>query len=158
MFDASDAGGKERPIENFAGALSYFPRSRATRRSYTQLHFHAPPSVEARDSCADPPVTEDSNRTPGPSVAPCISPEVADFRHMRHHPGLLVSGSCLRGVSSIRVNVAAQQSESLTRRLIDMSNVSLAHELAVTMMPEPSSGSKVLTEELGIEFDESAGG
>ncbi|KAF7310030.1 hypothetical protein MIND_00375900 [Mycena indigotica] len=35
---------------------------------------------------------------------------------------------------------------------------SLAHELAVAMMPEPSSGSKLLAEEFGIEFDEGAEG
>ncbi|KAJ7019463.1 hypothetical protein C8F04DRAFT_1147449 [Mycena alexandri] len=35
---------------------------------------------------------------------------------------------------------------------------SLAHELAVAMMPEPSAGSKLLAEEFGIEFDEGAEG
>ncbi|TEB36757.1 hypothetical protein FA13DRAFT_1727112 [Coprinellus micaceus] len=33
---------------------------------------------------------------------------------------------------------------------------SLAHELAVALMPEPSAGSKLLAEEFGIEFDEGA--
>ena len=33
---------------------------------------------------------------------------------------------------------------------------SLAHELAYALMPEPSAGSKLLAEELGIEYDESA--
>ncbi|KAK2463615.1 hypothetical protein APHAL10511_004366 [Amanita phalloides] len=33
---------------------------------------------------------------------------------------------------------------------------SLAHELAVALMPEPSAGSKLLAEELGLEFDEGA--
>lgn len=32
---------------------------------------------------------------------------------------------------------------------------SLAHELAYALMPEPSAGSKLLAEELGIEYDES---
>ncbi|KAJ7097265.1 hypothetical protein B0H15DRAFT_35480 [Mycena belliarum] len=35
---------------------------------------------------------------------------------------------------------------------------SLAHELAVAMMPEPSAGSKLLAEEFGLEFDEGAEG
>ncbi|KAF8637603.1 hypothetical protein AX17_002672 [Amanita inopinata Kibby_2008] len=35
---------------------------------------------------------------------------------------------------------------------------SLAHELAVALMPEPSAGSKLLAEELGLEFDEGAEG
>lgn len=35
---------------------------------------------------------------------------------------------------------------------------SLAHELAAALMPEPSAGSKLLAEELGLEFDEGAEG
>lgn len=35
---------------------------------------------------------------------------------------------------------------------------SLAHELAVALMPEPSVGSKLLAEELGLEFDDGAEG
>ncbi|KDR80616.1 hypothetical protein GALMADRAFT_240955 [Galerina marginata CBS 339.88] len=35
---------------------------------------------------------------------------------------------------------------------------SLAHELAVALMPEPSAGSKLLAEEFGIEFDEGTEG
>ncbi|KAF8623234.1 hypothetical protein AX15_006468 [Amanita polypyramis BW_CC] len=35
---------------------------------------------------------------------------------------------------------------------------SLAHELAVALMPEPSASSKLLAEELGLEFDEGAEG
>ncbi|PPQ62855.1 hypothetical protein CVT24_006254 [Panaeolus cyanescens] len=35
---------------------------------------------------------------------------------------------------------------------------SLAHELAVALMPEPSAGSKLLAEEFGIEYDESTEG
>ncbi|EAU90314.1 hypothetical protein CC1G_08996 [Coprinopsis cinerea okayama7 len=35
---------------------------------------------------------------------------------------------------------------------------SLAHELAVALMPEPTAGSKLLAEEFGIEFDEGAEG
>lgn len=35
---------------------------------------------------------------------------------------------------------------------------SLAHELAVALMPEPSAGSKLLAEEFGIEFDDGAEG
>jgi hypothetical protein len=35
---------------------------------------------------------------------------------------------------------------------------SLAHELAVALMPEPTSGSKLLAEEFGIEYDEGAEG
>ncbi|THH30100.1 hypothetical protein EUX98_g4077 [Antrodiella citrinella] len=35
---------------------------------------------------------------------------------------------------------------------------SLAHELAVALLPEPSAGSKLLAEEFGIEYDEGAEG
>ena len=35
---------------------------------------------------------------------------------------------------------------------------SLAHELAFALMPEPTAGSKLLSEELGIEYDEGAEG
>ena len=35
---------------------------------------------------------------------------------------------------------------------------SLAHELAVALMPEPTAGSRLLAEELGIEYDEGAEG
>ncbi|KAF5383594.1 hypothetical protein D9615_003570 [Tricholomella constricta] len=35
---------------------------------------------------------------------------------------------------------------------------SLAHELAVALMPEPSTGSRLLAEEFGIEYDEGAEG
>lgn len=35
---------------------------------------------------------------------------------------------------------------------------SLAHELAVALMPEPSAGSKLLAEEFGLEYDEGAEG
>ncbi|KAJ7694661.1 hypothetical protein B0H17DRAFT_1274984 [Mycena rosella] len=40
----------------------------------------------------------------------------------------------------------------------DTGRFSLAHELAVALMPEPSAGSKLLAEEFGIEFDEGAEG
>ncbi|KAG8958641.1 hypothetical protein FRC03_008941 [Tulasnella sp. 419] len=36
--------------------------------------------------------------------------------------------------------------------------ISLAHELAAALMPEPSAGSRLLSEEFGIEFDEGAEG
>ena len=35
---------------------------------------------------------------------------------------------------------------------------SLAHELALALTPEPSTGSKLLAEEFGIEFDDGADG
>lgn len=38
------------------------------------------------------------------------------------------------------------------------SRFSLAHELAVALLPEPSAGSKMLAEEFGIEYDEGAEG
>lgn len=38
------------------------------------------------------------------------------------------------------------------------SRFSLAHELAVALMPEPSAGSRLLAEEFGIEYDEGAEG
>ncbi|KAF9480546.1 hypothetical protein BDN70DRAFT_877541 [Pholiota conissans] len=63
---------------------------------------------------------------------------------------------------SARRSTASLRSASLAHSLDDDSSNgrhhSLAHELAVALMPEPSAGSKLLAEEFGIEFDEGAEG
>ncbi|EIW79146.1 hypothetical protein CONPUDRAFT_166937 [Coniophora puteana RWD-64-598 SS2] len=49
-------------------------------------------------------------------------------------------------------------SSPLSHGMADSGAHSLAHELAAALMPEPSSGSKLLAEEFGIEYDEGAEG
>lgn len=69
--------------------------------------------------------------------------------------------------SSSRQSITNRQSNS-SLRASNLTNVedddaangrhSLAHELAVALMPEPSAGTKLLAEEFGIEYDEGAEG
>ncbi|KAF7308254.1 hypothetical protein HMN09_00673300 [Mycena chlorophos] len=63
-------------------------------------------------------------------------------------------------LTSPRKSPAHRRSAASLRTAVDATpgGFSLAHELAVAMMPEPSSGSKLLAEEFGIEFDEGAEG
>lgn len=70
--------------------------------------------------------------------------------------------------SPLRQNISNRRSTNSLRPPSSLGNVidestanglhSLAHELAVALMPEPSVGSKLLAEEFGIEFDEGAEG
>ncbi|KAG6865135.1 hypothetical protein C0991_004872 [Blastosporella zonata] len=65
--------------------------------------------------------------------------------------------------SPSRPNMKNRKSTSSLRGLVvpdDAANGrhSLAHELAVALMPEPSAGSRLLAEEFGIEYDEGAEG
>ncbi|KAF8909297.1 hypothetical protein CPB84DRAFT_1765768 [Gymnopilus junonius] len=71
--------------------------------------------------------------------------------------------------SPSRQNLSARRSTASLRGPSNLGHVideeaangrhhSLAHELAVALMPEPSAGSKLLAEEFGIEFDEGAEG
>ncbi|KAI0954537.1 hypothetical protein AcW1_006402 [Taiwanofungus camphoratus] len=60
-----------------------------------------------------------------------------------------------------RRSTASLRGSSLSEALDDDAangRHSLAHELAVALMPEPSAGSKLLAEEFGIEYDEGAEG
>jgi len=61
-----------------------------------------------------------------------------------------------RSNASLRSNSLAQAMDDST----SPSNAkhSLAHELAVALLPEPNMGSKLLAEEFGLEFDEGAEG
>lgn len=59
-----------------------------------------------------------------------------------------------RSSASLRGSSLAQSLEDDTAN----GRHSLAHELAVALMPEPSAGSKLLAEEFGIEYDEGAEG
>jgi hypothetical protein len=69
--------------------------------------------------------------------------------------------------SPSRQSISNRQSSS-SLRASNLANVedddaatgrhSLAHELAVALMPEPSAGTKLLSEEFGIEYDEGAEG
>ncbi|KAF8967719.1 hypothetical protein BDZ97DRAFT_1802935 [Flammula alnicola] len=64
---------------------------------------------------------------------------------------------------SLRRSTASLRGPSSLAHAIDDDSAngrhhSLAHELAVALMPEPSAGSKLLAEEFGIEFDEGAEG
>ncbi|KAG5652052.1 hypothetical protein H0H81_006472 [Sphagnurus paluster] len=64
--------------------------------------------------------------------------------------------------SPTRSNVKQRKSSSSLRAPADDDAAngrhSLAHELAVALMPEPSAGSRLLAEEFGIEYDEGAEG
>ena len=82
-------------------------------------------------------------------------------------------GSASRPSSSHQISYSDQlnalglpddQSPVSPRSFADEDNIangrqhSLAHELAVALMPEPSTGTKILAEEFGIEYDEGAEG
>ncbi|KAF5335994.1 hypothetical protein D9611_006344 [Ephemerocybe angulata] len=64
------------------------------------------------------------------------------------------SSASLRGASSL----ANDFNDDAAAAPANGRHHSLAHELAVALMPEPSAGSKLLAEEFGIEFDEGAEG
>ena len=61
-----------------------------------------------------------------------------------------------RSNASLRTNSLAQAMDDSTNT--SSTKHSLAHELAAALLPEPSMGSKLLTEEFGLEFDEGAEG
>ncbi|KAI0079354.1 hypothetical protein K474DRAFT_1659165 [Panus rudis PR-1116 ss-1] len=76
----------------------------------------------------------------------------------RKSPSSLGANKSING----RKSSASLRSPSLAQSLADEDGAngrhSLAHELAVALMPEPSAGSKLLAEEFGIEYDEGAEG
>ncbi|CAK5283345.1 unnamed protein product [Mycena citricolor] len=78
-------------------------------------------------------------------------PEDVFLSSPRKAPAHRRSATSLRGPSSLANTLDGGEDAGNGR-------FSLAHELAVAMMPEPSSGSKLLAEEFGIEFDEGAEG
>ena len=61
-----------------------------------------------------------------------------------------------RSNASLRTNSLAQSIDDATSP--SSAKHSLAHELAVALLPEPSKGSRLLAEEFGLEFDEGAEG
>lgn len=67
-----------------------------------------------------------------------------------------------QSVKPRRSTASLRGSSSLAHAMDDFAATngqhSLAHELAVALMPEPSAGSKLLAEEFGIEYDEGAEG
>jgi hypothetical protein len=75
-----------------------------------------------------------------------------------NHP----TSSFLAPKSPTRQAVASRRSTASLRgtpdEFVPNGQHSLAHELAVALMPEPSASSKLLAEELGIEYDEGAEG
>jgi hypothetical protein len=60
--------------------------------------------------------------------------------------------------SSPRKSMRASEPLSSLDQAMPNGAHSLAHELAVALMPEPGSGSRMLAEEFGIEYDEGAEG
>ncbi|KZP21036.1 hypothetical protein FIBSPDRAFT_522325 [Athelia psychrophila] len=64
-------------------------------------------------------------------------------------PGRLKSSASPRGTSSLPLGTGDNGTNG---------QHSLAHELAVALMPEPSAGSKLLADEFGIDYDEGAEG
>ena len=67
-----------------------------------------------------------------------------------------------QSIATRRSSVSLRTSSNLANVIEDDSlaghHHSLAHELAVALMPEPSAGSKLLAEEFGIEYDDGAEG
>ncbi|PAV19603.1 hypothetical protein PNOK_0453700 [Pyrrhoderma noxium] len=63
-----------------------------------------------------------------------------------------------RDPTNTSITATATTGSNTTSTTMGSGMHSLAHELAVALMPEPSAGSKLLHEELGIEFDEGAEG
>ncbi|KAI1791816.1 hypothetical protein LXA43DRAFT_1136387 [Ganoderma leucocontextum] len=86
-------------------------------------------------------------------------------RYLSSKPGgsssLLKSPSRQSLSLNSRKSSASLRSSSLANSLADdevNGRHSLAHELAAALLPEPSTGSKLLAEEFGIEYDEGAEG
>jgi hypothetical protein len=92
------------------------------------------PSYDGQDHAPNPHFL-----SPVPSLSPRKSPSKQN-----------ISLSSRRSTASLRGN--SPMDEDIAGRH------SLAHELAVALMPEPSAGSKLLAEEFGIEYDEGAEG
>ncbi|THH18069.1 hypothetical protein EW146_g2874 [Bondarzewia mesenterica] len=83
-----------------------------------------------------------------PSPSPRKSPARQSLSLSRNR-----STTSLRGSSSnLAQSIAGMEDDGASGRH------SLAHELAVALLPEPSAGSKLLAEEFGIEYDEGAEG
>ncbi|KZV63173.1 hypothetical protein PENSPDRAFT_657508 [Peniophora sp. CONT] len=74
----------------------------------------------------------------------------------------LSTNSPRRQPATLKSNRSSQslRGASLSQTMDDDggSRFSLAHELAAALMPEPSAGSKLLSEEFGIDYDEGAEG
>lgn len=85
---------------------------------------------------------------------------------MPHYHSQEPSNFLSPAVSALRKSPSRQQTPGSRRSSASLplddsgtgKHHSLAHELAVALMPEPSSGSKLLAEEFGIEYDQGAEG
>ncbi|KAG7093966.1 hypothetical protein E1B28_007597 [Marasmius oreades] len=86
------------------------------------------------------------------STSQFLSPPKSTLQKVssRHNLKNKRSSSSLHGSSSL--------AHSMEEDAAGNGRFSLAHELAVALMPEPSAGSKLLAEEFGIEYDEGAEG
>jgi len=99
---------------------------------------------------------------------PHYNPQDDDvFTRNSHFFGVPSTSSSRKSTSrqslSARHSTASLRGPSSLAHVVDDDSAngrhhSLAHELAVALMPEPSSGSKLLAEEFGIEFDDGAEG
>ncbi|KAJ6614173.1 hypothetical protein B0H10DRAFT_2221634 [Mycena sp. CBHHK59/15] len=120
-----------------------------------ERHKKTPPTVAPGPRL---PTTHHANLTrrtpPAPSLPEFPLPPTPPRHHMpddvflaspRKAPAHRRSATSLRGASVLDDDAANGR-------------FSLAHELAVALMPEPSAGSKLLAEEFGIEYDEGAEG
>lgn len=79
-------------------------------------------------------------------------PSLRKYPSRHQHLNARKSSASLRAATSLVIDVDIPSGGGNGR------HHSLAHELAVALMPEPSTGSKLLAEEFGIEYDEGAEG
>ncbi|KAF8817466.1 hypothetical protein BYT27DRAFT_6813359 [Phlegmacium glaucopus] len=95
---------------------------------------------------------------------PHYAPQDDDFTPNPHFlaPSHRKSLSRQSGIANRRSTSSLRTPSNLANVIEDDSlngrHHSLAHELAVALMPEPSAGSKLLAEEFGIEYDDGAEG
>lgn len=124
-----------------------------------QLPFRPPWSLHSPPSSLTLPILDMPTRydddEPGPTSS-FLSPHSHSQAPRRIPSKQSLSLNGRRSSASLRANNLAQAVDDST----SPSNAkhSLAHELAVALLPEPSKSSKLLAEEFGLEFDEGAEG
>lgn len=125
-----------------------FPRS--TRLLYLLLICPVSQTTECRRRRAEMPSYDNADEDVfGGSGSQFLSPSATSPRRSPSRQSMNA-----RNASPSFASNMAHNSESNSAN----GQHSLAHELAVALMPEPSAGSKLLAEEFGIEYDEGAEG
>jgi hypothetical protein len=99
-----------------------------------------------------------SNRVPMPSIDTLDSKGASNPHFLSPSSQKLPLDSQNLSVRRSSASLRGSSSAQLAEEDAANGRHSLAHELAVALMPEPSVGSKLLAEEFGIEYDEGAEG